>query len=102
MELVKQENRLSLNPGISLIAKNIKTLVGQLKPIVEQQDDYQVLELDLSQSESIDSIGITFLIGVYKTLSSRGKSLELKGVSGPMMQLFKIMKLDEVFKFNNL
>lgn len=102
MELVCHEERLVCNPRVSLVAKNIKELVLQLKTVTEQQDDYQTFQVDLSQSESIDSIGITFLIGLYKTLSARGKRFELSGVSEPMMQLFKIMKLDELFNFTNL
>lgn len=82
----------------NLVAANIKELVDILKSKLEGAEaNYNSVVIDLTNSESVDSMGITFLIGVYKALAAKEKTVSLKGVSDEMLNLFKIMKLDEIF-----
>jgi len=81
-----------------LTAAYVKDLVIKTKKELEHYQDYQGVEIDLSQAHNIDSMGITFLIGVYKTVSAEGKTFKVLGVSDAMLQLFAIMKLDEIFE----
>jgi anti-anti-sigma factor len=82
----------------ALIAPNIKELVEILKKDLKDEDSFSTVIFDLTESSSIDSMGITFLVGAYKTYSAKGKDVKLVGVPAAMNELFKIMKLEDVFK----
>jgi anti-anti-sigma factor len=81
----------------NLVASNVKEFVEMLKSQIETTKGFMEMVIDLKSSESIDSMGITFLIGTYKTVNAQGKKVKLSGVSDSMLELFKIMKIDEVF-----
>ena len=83
----------------SLVTVNIKDMVEIAKKRLDGDEVYDSVVINLEASDSVDSMGITFLIGMYKTITAKGKTIYLKGVSEEMMNLFKIMKLDEIFAF---
>ena len=86
----------------NLTAINIKTMMDKVKAVIEASaDDFETMKIDLSKAQSIDSLSITFLISVYKNLLANNKKMILYRVPEPMMQLFKIMKLDEAFEIEN-
>lgn len=97
MNIAKEGNIINCEINANLVASNVKEFIEQLKSILDTEDGYEALHIDLSKTESIDSMGITFLISTYKTLGARGKIVKLIGVSEGMLRIFKMMKLDEVF-----
>lgn len=101
MELVIENRILKCKVNSNLISKNIKELIVGLKPYIDKTDSFDSYHMDLKEVTGIDSMGITFLIGIYKTLLAQNKAMELEGVSEPMLNLFKIMKLEEVFVIHN-
>lgn len=78
----------------------VKNMSQEIKAILEEQD-YHTVEIDLSKISSIDSMGITFLIGIHKTAAANCKKVILTGVSETIMQLFAIMKLDSIFTISD-
>jgi len=102
MEIDYIDDILTIKINCNLIAPNIKVLVEETKRIIEQtKEDLQLIQMDLSESKGIDSMGITFLVGTFKTLSRQNKKMRLIGVSNAMLKLFKTMKLDTVFEIEN-
>lgn len=97
MEIQIQQRRLICNIKSNLIAANIKALVLQLKPFLDDRASFDSAAVSLEEVKNIDSTGITFLIGLYKSLEADSKKLVLYGVSEPILRLLKIMKLDEIF-----
>ncbi|KNY29561.1 STAS domain-containing protein [Pseudobacteroides cellulosolvens] len=98
MNTMLEGKTLILTPDTDLIAVNVKDLMEFTKSKLEEQADYDEIIIDLSSSENIDSMGITFLIGVYKTAVQKEKKVIIKGASPAMINLFRIMKLDEIFE----
>lgn len=98
MELSYRDNAVVCTVTTNLIGMNIKGLVEEMKSVLAALNDYSYLIIDLTRIESIDSLGITFLIGTYKETLAQGKKVKLTGVSAAMFQLFKMMKLDEIFE----
>lgn len=86
----------------NLTAVNIKSLVNQFKTELESKGEFNMVTMNLSGSDRIDSMGITFLIGIHKILAAQGKKLKLTGASDEMLQLFKIIKLDDVFEIEKI
>jgi anti-sigma B factor antagonist len=56
--------------------------------------------LDLADVEMIDSTGISLLISIQNSLSSKGGRLKLDNTSDDITQMFKLMRLDRHFKVN--
>lgn len=86
----------------NIVVANVKPMMQEFKNQIERNGDrFNVVKMDLSKAQSIDSLSITFLISVYKNLLANNKKMILYKVPEPMMQLFKIMKLDEAFEIEN-
>lgn len=94
MDVVFEDGKLLCKVNVNLISANVKLLVDKFKNNVEAREDYSLVKMDISGVNNIDSMGITFLIGAYKTVTAKGKKLELAGVSEDVRQLLKIVKLD--------
>ncbi|HPT88435.1 MAG TPA: STAS domain-containing protein [Bacillota bacterium] len=98
MNISYRDNAVVCTITTNVIATNIKQLVEEMKTALDALKDYSELVIDLAQAGSIDSLGVTFLIGTYKEAIAQGKKVKLTGVSSAMFQLFKMMKLDEIFE----
>lgn len=98
MDVVFDGKIMVLVVNTNLVAVNIKNMIEFTKNALEEAVGYEEILIDLSASENIDSMGITFLIGLYKTVNSKGKKVMLRGVSPAMLNLFKVMKLEEIFE----
>lgn len=97
-EIIKKENE-------ELVVK----LAGELDIYVSQRFKEEVLEeynkdksdicMDFEDLEYIDSTGLGSLIAILKTIQKDGKEIYLKDVNSRIRKLFKITKLEEMFKF---
>lgn len=83
-----------------IVASQVKDLVAQSKSYLEDTGSAVVM-LDISAVEYIDSTGISFLIGLYKTAAARNREMQIRGVKPEIQKLFKLMKLDELFRIEN-
>lgn len=98
----KLENRVLIcTIHNNLVSINIRTLLQEIKQNIDYFETYDVYNLSLKECKSIDSMGITFLIGISKTLLAQSKKMILSDVPDSIIYLFKIMKLNEVFEFQN-
>ena len=55
------------------------------------------VEVDLSHLDYIDSAGLEVFIYLHKHCVKEGGSLAVRGLSGPVKELFEITRLDKVF-----
>lgn len=95
---MKESNRnITIVLDEKLVASQIMTDISKLKDILEREGDHKDVIVNMERVKYIDSMGITFLIGMYKQLSIKEKSLKLINVSSEIRSLFSIMKLDTVF-----
>lgn len=97
MDIKLIEDRVFVRLNTNLTAPNIRAMAEALKQTIEESHSFEVLEMDLNEAKSIDSMGITFLIGLYKTLSPQNKRIRLTGVAQSIQGLFKSMKLNDLF-----
>ena len=86
----------------SLTSANTKNLMLTMKTEIETFKDYKELIIDLEQSKNIDSIGITLIVGIYKSVKAEGKLFKLIGVSDPMFHLFESLRFNEIFPIEKL
>lgn len=78
---------------------NVEELINEFEKYFEKNQDNKSIVIDISDVLMINSIGITFLIGLYKTVSKDGFSILLTGCNSSMLEFLKIIKLDDVFDF---
>ncbi|BEP29863.1 STAS domain-containing protein [Helicovermis profundi] len=84
-----------------LVAPNISEFKSKIVDFLEdnedESEDLDEVILNLSEIDNIDSMGVTFVVGLYKSVVKEGKSFRIEGCSDDIKQLFKLMKLDEFF-----
>lgn len=101
MELKYEGDVLTIILNENLIAPNIKDIVERCNEVTsEVSENIKIICIDLTNTRSIDSMGITFLIGFYKTLAMKNLKLRVTGVSDSIRNLLKVMKLDTVFEIS--
>ena len=54
--------------------------------------------LDLGGAELVDSLGITLVVGLYKSCQERKLDFSVEGVNAEVMRLFKFFSLNDVFQ----
>lgn len=76
------------------------SVAGPLKKRLHQyaEQGWAKLVLDLVNVEFMDSSGLTVIISTLKTLKERGGHLVLSGVNEELLSMFRLTRLDKVFK----
>ena len=85
----------------NLTANHIQTHKDKLDEILSSDMQFGEVVLDLSRVKNIDSVGVTFVIGLYKRIDALPKTFKVAGASDDIIRLFKLMKLDEFFDINS-
>ncbi len=52
---------------------------------------------DLSMVKEIDSLGITLILGLFKSCQKKGLPFSVEGVSPEIMRVFRLFSLPKVF-----
>jgi anti-anti-sigma factor len=100
MQIAMANGTLTCELSPHVTANYIKDMVGEIKNVLEGNDDYESVCINMEKVDMIDSLGITFLIGIYKTCIKKDKKVALIGYNEAILQIFKIMKLDEIFELS--
>ncbi|NTV73139.1 MAG: STAS domain-containing protein [Holophaga sp.] len=53
--------------------------------------------LDLTESEVVDSLGITLILGLFKTCQQRKIGFRVEGANADLMRVFKLFSLPKLF-----
>ncbi|MBM7866066.1 STAS domain-containing protein [Heliobacterium gestii] len=97
MRFENDADRLILLLDADLTANRAKEIVDEAKRRVAEHEEYNQLVMDLTRVQYIDSTGISFIIGLYKSTCSTGKTFKLTGLNQDLLGLFRLMKLDKIF-----
>lgn len=58
----------------------------------------QAVVLDLTAAELVDSLGITLIVGLYKTCQERKLAFSVAGANPEVLRLFRFFRLNEIFE----
>ena len=99
--LIKEikDNQLLLHLDEDLVANNIKELIPQTKQLLTSETDFEEVVLNFKDVKIVDSIGISFVIGLYKTTQSIYKTFKITGINQDIRNIFELMKLNNLFEF---
>jgi anti-anti-sigma factor len=53
--------------------------------------------LDLNSAEVVDSLGITLILGLFKTCQQKKIPFQVEGVSQDLLRVFKLFSLPRLF-----
>jgi len=95
-----EEEVMNLVLERDLIASNVKTLNMKLMDYLDEFEDVSEIILDMNTVDNIDSVGVTFIINLYKSVTREGKSFKVTHCSDDIKQLFKLMKLEDFFELD--
>lgn len=99
MEYILDNSSIILQVKSDLTASKVRDMVDFTKNLISEKKDLSEVVLDISNSKTIDSIGITFIIGIYKSALNYGKTFKITGANKEIKQLFTLMKLNNIFEF---
>ncbi len=90
-------------------AEEFPTIVPEYDITVSKKEDFQKIlldqihtgvseiNIDLINVKLIDSTGIGILIAAYNQLKQKGGTINVINISGDIMKMFKILRLDQHF-----
>ncbi|GAB6109719.1 STAS domain-containing protein [Fusibacter bizertensis] len=81
-----------------LTANNVSKFNDKLESIFGSDLSFSEIVLDLANTKNIDSVGVTFVIGLYKRTEASSKHFSVSGASADILSLFRLMKLDQFFE----
>lgn len=90
--------RLILIDGLT--ANNVSKFNDKIDTLLTSGINFEHIVLDLVNIKNIDSVGVTFVIGLYKRSESINKGFSVCGASNDILSLFKMMKLDQFFEMS--
>lgn len=81
-----------------LTANVVSEYKMKINELIPESDEYMEVNVDLNLTDNIDSVGVTFVISMYKRVKSLGKIFKVIGANDDVISLFKLMKLDQFFE----
>jgi anti-anti-sigma factor len=92
------DDRMVIYLEDDLVAPNVKGFNEHVDQYFEEDVDLDEVVLNLGSVKNIDSIGVTFVISLYKNVMKDGMGFIISDASDNVKQLFKLMKLDDLLE----
>lgn len=90
-------NKLTCIPEEEIIASNVPTMRETLIAQLDSNTSWTNLTFDCSRVETLDSIGINLIVGLYKKAKVVGKEFKVVGCNESILKVLKLFRLDEQF-----
>ena len=88
MRKTLEDSILTLTLQEDLIATNVRDFKSSVaKYLQDEMGNVDEVILDLSACENIDSVGVTFVVGVYKQVTGDAMGFRITGSSEEIKQL---------------
>ena len=90
-----KDNRLEIKIVEDITTPWVKDKLDQVRGVIDRDNSYEEIVVDMEKVEVIDSIGVNLIIALYKRASQISKSFKITGLNGKVKNLFNILRLDE-------
>jgi anti-sigma B factor antagonist len=91
----KKSDELRLTPQGDLVASTVEEHRACMMKALETPGEKVVL--DLSAVELIDSLGITLVLGLFKSCQKAGTAFAVESVKPDIMRVFRLFNLTKFF-----
>jgi len=95
MKTQKADGTLRLNPNGDLVASTVEVLRDSMLKALESAKIAVVL--DLASTKQIDSLGITLVLGLFKSCQKKELAFSIEGASTDLLRVFKLFNLTKFF-----
>ncbi|MBK8792514.1 MAG: STAS domain-containing protein [Holophaga sp.] len=95
MKTQKTDGTVRLNPKGDLVASTVETLRDGMVKALESATEAVVL--DLSSTKQIDSLGITLVLGLFKSCQKKEITFSIEGANTDLLRVFKLFNLTKFF-----
>ncbi len=95
LNVVQQNGQITISIIGAVDNENAEELKVHFQEILEQE--FKEAIIDLSFVPFITSSGIGKFLIFYKNIISKGRKMRIKGINDNLMDLFKSIKLDQLF-----
>jgi anti-anti-sigma factor len=89
------EQALRLKPKVDLVASTVEAQRETMMKALEAGP--RAVVLDLEGVEQLDSLGITLVLGLFKTCQKAGTPFSIEGVKPDIMRVFRLFNLPKFF-----
>ena len=86
---------LRLQPKVDLVASTVEVQRASMMKALEARQTAVVL--DLAHVAQIDSLGITLVLGLFKTCQKSGAAFAIEGVKPDIIRVFRLFNLPKFF-----
>ena len=97
MNTIKKENSLVLIPETNLTAANIEELRDYFLKGLKQHSDILCVILDVTGVNSVDSLGVNLVVGLYREVTERSGTIEIIGAEENFMKVANFFRLPSLF-----
>jgi anti-anti-sigma factor len=91
----KKGDVLRLKPKVDLVASTVEIQRGTMMKALDSRQSSVVL--DLAQVDQIDSLGITLVLGLFKSCQKAGTPFSIEGVNPDILRVFRLFNLPKFF-----
>ncbi|OGG93665.1 MAG: hypothetical protein A2508_06185 [Candidatus Lambdaproteobacteria bacterium RIFOXYD12_FULL_49_8] len=91
------QERLICIPEQEIIASNVPTMRESLIEKLDADSDWKELIFDCHQVETLDSIGINLIVGLFKKTKATSKGFKVIGCNSSIIKVLQLFRLDEQF-----
>jgi anti-sigma B factor antagonist len=86
---------LRLQPQVDLVASTVEAQRDAMTRALDAEKSAVVL--DLGTVEQLDSLGITLILGLFKSCQKAGVPFSIEGVRPDLMRVFRLFNLPKFF-----
>ncbi|MDH5559914.1 MAG: STAS domain-containing protein [Deltaproteobacteria bacterium] len=101
IDFTKENKTIICKPTFSVIASNVLEMRNQLIVQLEGDTSWEELVLDCEKVETIDSIGVNLIVGLYKKTHSEKKAFKLINCNESLEKILKLFRLDAQFNMES-
>lgn len=92
-----KDNCLEIRLVPEVTAPWVSERLDKVQDIIKENDSYDNVVVNMEDVGIIDSIGISFIIALFRESSALKKDFKAVNLDDRVYDLFKLMKLNEIF-----
>ena len=93
-------NKLFLAPEADLVASSIEDIRDYCLAQLEENPDVSKVVLDVGGIEFVDSLGVNFIVGLYRQATSNNKAVEIIRAGKSFMKVANFFRFPSLFPVN--
>ncbi len=96
IEFKKEASTIQCIPQVDITASNVPELRNKMIEHLDKEV-WEELVLDCSKVNTLDSIGVNLIVGLFKKSSSKEKKFKINGCNESLRKVLKLFRLDDKF-----